>query len=57
MFSGSASNGASTTTAATQEALVEAAVKAKNLVFCRILIMCCIKRIVHVCNMQCSPNW
>ena len=57
MFSGSASNGASTTTAATQEALVEAAIKAKNLVFYRILIMCCIKRIVHVCNMQCSPNW
>ena len=57
MFSGSASNGASTTTAATQEALVEAAIKAKNLVFYRILIMCCIKRIVHVCNMQCNPNW
>ena len=57
MFSGSASNGAFTTTAATQEALVEAAIKAKNLVFYRILIMCCIKRIVHVCNMQCSPNW
>ena len=39
MFSGCASSGASTVTAATQEALVVSAVKAKSLGFCRILIV------------------
>ena len=57
MFSGCASSGASTITAATQEALVVSAVKAKSLGFCRILIMCCSKGLVSVCNLQCSPNW
>ncbi|KAL0016089.1 hypothetical protein SO802_003158 [Lithocarpus litseifolius] len=57
MFSSCASSGASTTTAATQDALVEAVVKSENLGFSRILIMCHSKRLVNVCNMQCSPNW
>ena len=57
MFSGCASSGASTITTATQEALVVSAVKAKNLGFCKILIMCCSKSLVSVCNLQCSPDW
>ena len=56
MFSSCASSGASTITVATQEALVVSAVKAKSLGFCRILIMCCSKSLVSVCNLQCSPN-
>ena len=57
MFLGCASSGASTITAATQEALVVSAVKAKSLGFYRILIMFCSKSLVSVCNLQCSPNW
>ena len=57
MFSGCASSGASTITAAMQEALVVSAIKAKSLGFCRILIMCCSKSLVSVCNLQCSPDW
>ena len=56
MFSGCASSGASTITTATQEALVVSAIKAKSLGFRKILIMCCRKSLVSVCNMQCSPN-
>ena len=56
MFSGCASSGASTITTATQEALVVSAIKAKSLGFRKILIMCCSKSLVSVCNMQCSPN-
>ena len=57
MFLGCANSGASTITAATQEALVVSDVKAKSLGYCRILIMCCNKSLVSVCNLQCSPNW
>nr|POE96108.1 hypothetical protein CFP56_23479 [Quercus suber] len=50
-------SGASTANAATQEALVEAAVKAKWLGFCRILFMCSSKRVAQVCNFSCTPSW
>ena len=57
MFSGCASSGASTITTAMQEALVVSAIKAKSSGFCRILIMCCSKSLVSVCNLQCSLDW
>ena len=52
-----ASSGASTANAATQEALVEAAVKAKWLGCCRILFMSSSKRVAQVCNFSCTPSW
>ena len=57
MFFGSNSCGAPTPTAATKEALVQVAVKAKNLGFCRILFLCCSNRLVQVCNQNCNPSW
>ena len=57
MFFGSDSCGAPTSTAATKEALVQAAVKAKNLGFCRILFLCCSNRLVQVCNQYCNLTW
>ena len=52
-----ASSGASTANAATQEAVVEDAVKAKWLGCCRILFMCNSKRVAQVCNFSCTPSW
>ena len=52
-----ASSGASTANAATQEVLVEAAVKAKWLGCCRILLMCSSKRVAQVCNFSYTPSW
>lgn len=46
MFSGGASCAAATVFEAVQEALVEAAIKAKSLVFCTILFLCSSKRMV-----------
>ena len=51
-----ASSGASTANAATQEALVEDAVKAKWLGCFRILFMCNSKRVAQVCNFSCTPS-
>ena len=50
-----ASSGASTANAATQEALVEAGVKAKWLGCCRVLFMSSSKRVAQVCNFSCTP--
>ena len=52
-----ATSGASTANAATQEAVVEDAVKAKWLGCCRILFMCNGKRVAQVCNFSCTPSW
>jgi len=53
-----ASSGASTANAATQEALVEAGVKAKWLGCCRVLFMSSSsKRVAQVCNFSCTPSW
>ena len=57
MFFGSDSCGAPTPTAATKEALVQVAVKAKNLGFCRILFFCCSNKLVEVYNQNCNPSW
>ena len=51
------SSGASTANAATQEAVVEDAVKAKWLGCCRILFMCNSRRVAQVCNFSCTPSW
>ena len=40
-----------------RKALVQDAVKTKNLGFCRILFMCCSDRLVQVCNQTCNPSW
>ncbi|KAF3955923.1 hypothetical protein CMV_018913 [Castanea mollissima] len=55
IFKGGASNAAATTVGATQEALVEAAMIAKNLGFGRILFLSSSKGIVQACNLKC-PN-
>uniref|UniRef100_A0A7N2MIJ5 RNase H type-1 domain-containing protein n=1 Tax=Quercus lobata TaxID=97700 RepID=A0A7N2MIJ5_QUELO len=57
IFSGGASCAAATTSAATQEALVEAALKAKSLGFFRILFLCSNSSIVQACNSKCSNRW
>ena len=57
MFSGSVICGALASTAASKEALVEAAIKAKKLGFCRILFLCYSNKIVQVCNQNCNPSW
>ena len=45
------------TNAALQEALVETALKAKRLGFCRILFSCSNSRVVQACNCLCSNSW
>ena len=57
MFSGSVICGAPTSIATTKEALMEAAVKARNLGFCRILFFCCSNKLVEVYNQNCNPSW
>lgn len=57
MFSGGVSCAAAIVFEAVQEALVEAAIKAKSLGFFRILFLCSSERIVQVFNLESFPSW
>ena len=57
IFQGGTSCAAVNTNAALQEALVETALKAKRLGFCRILFSCSNSRVVQACNCLCSNSW
>ena len=57
IFSGGTSCAAVNTCAALLEALVEAALKAKRLGFCRILFLCSNNRVVQACNYLRSNSW
>ena len=57
MFSGGVSCAAALVFEAVQEALVEAAIKAKSLGFFRILFLCSSERIVQVFNLESFPSW
>ena len=57
MFSGVSSSAVGIAYGATQEALVDAAIKARNPGFCRVLFLSNCNRLVQVCNKESAPNW
>lgn len=57
IFSGGTSCVATNTSAATQDALVEAALTTRRLGFFRILFLCSNSSIVQACNSKCTTNW
>ena len=57
LFKGGANSGRQSIYVATQEALVEAIFKAKDLGLYRILILCNHKKLVKICNFPSKPSW
>ena len=57
IFKGGASSAVAKVVGATQEALVEATLIAKNLGFGRILFLSTSKGIVQACNLKCPNGW
>lgn len=57
IFSGCTSCVVAHTSAATQEALVEATLTARRLGFFRILFLCSNSSIVQACNSKCTTSW
>ena len=57
IFKGGASSAATTVVGATQEALVEDILIAKNLGFGRILFLSTSKGIAQACNLKCPNGW
>ena len=57
IFKGGASSAAATVVGATQEALVEDILIAKNLGFGRILFLSTSKGIAQACNLKCPNGW
>ena len=57
MFCGVASSAANSACGASQEALVEASIKARNAGFHQVLILSNSRRLVHTVNKERNPNW
>ena len=57
LFKGGANSGRQSIYIATQEALVKSILKAKDLGFCKILVLCNNKKLVQACNQTSNPSW
>lgn len=57
LFKIGANSGRQSVYMVTQEALVESILKAKNLGFCRILVLSNNKRLIRTCNQSNNPSW
>ena len=57
MFCGVASSAANSACGASQEAMVEASIKARNAGFHQVLILSNSRRLVHTVNKERNPNW